>query len=598
MGACHAKCLLPECIPMLFLMRINSTDLSMKLYLLPFILLAFCPLSAQTLRHAELLGRPTNNSVTVQVFFDQNVDMCVQYGTVSGNYPNQTAWQTFAAGEPAEMALTGLQPNTRYYYRVCYRQPNTTAVKTRPEYTFQTQRPAGSTFTFVIQADPHVDEQSDTALYRLCLRNQLADRPDFVVDLGDILMSDKLKNAAGRITQDTVIARAKLMRNFYETMCHSVPLFITLGNHEGEAGWQLNNTAENVAVWGTVQRKKYFPNPFPDAFYTGDRTNHAFVGLRENYYAWTWGDALFIVLDPYWYTTPKPDANNGWRWTLGKAQYDWLKATLEANPTKFKFVFAHQLVGGDPDGRGGVEFANRYEWGGQNLDGTPGFAANRPGWYKPIKDLLKEHRVNIFFHGHDHFFGKQEKDCLIYQETPQPSHPNFQSANYARDYGYLEGQILPNSGHLRVTVSPEGVKVDYVRAYLPKNETNTRKNRDVGATYFVGLKNCYDSLATSSIPVLWNSHYADELVSPNPFQDQTKIAFSLPEAEHMSVHIFNEQGQCVRTLLQNTLVPAGEFQTYWDGRDAQSVPMPTGVYWYRLQGEKGGVGTGKMILVR
>jgi uncharacterized protein (UPF0216 family) len=44
---------------------------------------------------------------------------------------------------------------------------------------------------------------------------------------------------------------------------------------------------------------------------------------------------------------------------------------------------------------------------------------------KPVKELLRENRVNIFFHGHDHFFGKQEKDCLVYQETPQPSHPNY-----------------------------------------------------------------------------------------------------------------------------------------------------------------------------
>lgn len=113
--------------------------------------------------------------------------------------------------------------------------------------------------------------------------------------------------------------------------------------------------------------------------------------------------------------------------------------------------------------------------GGKNLNNSPGFTQNRPNWYKPIRDLLKEHKVNIFFHGHDHFFGKQEKDCLIYQEVPQPSHPNFSNVNYAKDYGYYEGLILPNSGHLRVNVSPNGVKVEYVKVYLPKNETATRK---------------------------------------------------------------------------------------------------------------------------
>lgn len=69
---------------------------------------------------------------------------------------------------------------------------------------FHTQRPAGSTFTFVVQADPHLDAMSDTALYRRCLQNQLADAPDFLVDLGDIFMSDKMKNAQNQITHDTV----------------------------------------------------------------------------------------------------------------------------------------------------------------------------------------------------------------------------------------------------------------------------------------------------------------------------------------------------------------------------------------------------------
>jgi hypothetical protein len=118
-----------------------------------------------------------------------------------------------------------------------------------------------------VQADPHLDEQSDTALYKLCLMNQLEDNPDFMIDLGDFLMSDKLTNASKIIPRDTVTYRCNLLRSYYENIGHSVPLFIALGNHEGEAGWQLNNTANNVAVWGTLDRKKYFMNPSPNEFY-------------------------------------------------------------------------------------------------------------------------------------------------------------------------------------------------------------------------------------------------------------------------------------------------------------------------------------------
>ncbi len=551
----------------------------------------------QSLLHTEILGRPTNNSITIQAFFDTTVEISIRYGISPSNYSNQTNWQSFLGKEPAEIVLNNLLEDTKYYYQLVYRLPGSTSLIYRPEYSFSTQRKMDKSFSFTVQADPHLDEQSDTALYKLCLKNQLEDNPDFMIDLGDFLMSDKLTNASRIVPRDTITYRCNLLRSYYENIGHSIPLFIALGNHEGEAGWQINNTANNIAVWGTLDRKKYFLNPSPNAFYSGDTTNHLFVGKRENYYSWVWGDALFIVLDPYWYTSPKPDSLNGWRWTLGKTQYDWLKHTLEKNSSKFKFVFAHQIIGGDPDGRGGVEFANLYEWGGNNLDGTRGFESNRPGWYKPIKDLLTEHRVNIFFHGHDHFFGMQQKNCLYYQEIPQPSHPNFTSIAQAIKYGYKEGVILPGSGHIRVTVDGNGAKVDYVRAYLPKNENGSRKNKDIAASYYIGNKNCYDSLNSSS-PIVWNSNYTDELIYPNPFAEETKIELNLNKSNILNLVICNQNGQIVRTLLNNYKIQKGQFQIIWDGQDDNGNKLPTGVYYYQLKGLNEQIKTHKIILNR
>ena len=561
-----------------------------------FTLIAFNA-SSQTIKRAEILGRPTDKSITLKAFFDTTTEASVQYGTTAGTYSNQTAWQVFAKGAPAEIVVGGLTSNTKYFYRLCYRLPSAVNFKTQSEHTFHTARPKGETFTFVVQADPHLDEQSDTAVYLRCLKNQLEDAPDFMIDLGDFLMTDKLRTPAKVVPRDTIPFRCNLLRSYYETVCHSIPLFIALGNHEGESGWNLNNTPNNIAVWGTQERQKYFLNPAPDAFYTGDTSRQAYVGQRQNYYAWQWGDALFIVIDPYWYTKVKPDSLNGWRWTLGKAQYDWLKQTLEKSDSKFKFVFSHQIVGGDPDGRGGVEYANRYEWGGSNLNGTPGFASNRPGWYKPIKDLLEEHKVNIFFHGHDHFFGKQSKACMIYQETPQPSHPNFSNANYAATYGYFEGQILPNSGHIRVTVGPNGVKTEYIRVYLPKSETATRHNKDISATYFIGAVNCYDSLSTG-VPVIWNNAYADELVYPNPFMKETKIEFNVQTPEKIKLVVYNNNGQLVRYLINDETLATGQFQVVWDGNDGNGTALANGVYWYAFSNESGMIKKGKIVLTR
>jgi hypothetical protein len=566
----------------------------MKRYLL------YCLLGLQSLAHGqkmlfkEFLGKPTQKSVSVKVFFSTDVEISAQYGITSGKYTGQTNWQLVKANEPGEILIDNLTANTAYVYRLQYRASATSSITYRPEFTFQTQKETGANFSFIVQSDPHLDEQSDSALFRLCLKNQLADKPDFMIDLGDILMTDKLKNDKGIIPRDTITYRSKLFRDYYETISHSVPIYISMGNHEGESGWNLTNNENNIAVWGTLDRKKYFMNPAPNDFYTGDQTKHAYVGLRENYYEFTWGDAQFIILDPYWYTTTKPDANTGWRWTLGKTQYDWLRTSLEKSKAKFKFVFAHQLIGGDPNGRGGIEFADFYEWGGKNKDGSDGFATNRPGWYKPIKDLFTENRVTIFFHGHDHFYAKQDKDCLVYQETPQPSHPVFATANSATEYGYVKGEIYPNAGHLRVNVNGDGVKVDYVRAYLPKNETTTRKNRDVSVSYFIGTKNCYDDKPNNL--VLWNANYVEEMVYPNPVQQRTTISFTLKKPDSISLAVYNVSGQRVKQLLSNNPVSDGTFQLVWDGTNEQNAHLPPGVYYYAFTGTNTPTKTGKIIL--
>ena len=551
-------------------------------------------MSAQKVIHSEMLGRPTDKSITLRMFFEENAEISIEYGTQSGALTQKTPWKNIPAGSAADVLIGGLNPDTRYYYRAVHRLPGSSQLTIRPEYTFHTQRNTGREFTFVIQADPHLDEQSDTAVYRRCLKNQLEDKPDFIIDLGDIIMTDKLKNASGKITRDTITYRCKLTRSFYEATCHSAPLLVTLGNHEGEAGWALNGTPDNTAVYGTLERKKYFANPYPDGFYTGDDTNHEFVGARENYYSWTWGDALFIVLDPYWYTAPKPDANTGWRWTLGKKQYDWLRSTLEDNNSLYKFVICHQLVGGDPNGRGGIEFADLYEWGGYNQDGTYGFTTNRPGWYKPIKEILKENKVSVFFHGHDHFFGRQEKECLVYQECPQPSHKSFANANQATEYGYLSGQILPNSGHLRINIKPEEARVEYVRAYSAVNETPTRKNKDVAATYFLRPGNCYDTLSTG-IPVIWNSDYEDELIHPNPFAAETKIAFTLNAAQKINLDIFDMKGERIKTLINNSMMSPGRYEIIWDGMGLNGSTAVPGHYLFQVSGNGCKISSGQII---
>ena len=87
--------------------------------------------------------------------------------------------------------IDSLQPDTAYTYRVRYRVGNTGDFAATEADTFHTQRAAGSPFTFTIQADSHLDSNSDLNVYTQTLMNQRADQPDFMIDLGDTFMTDK-----------------------------------------------------------------------------------------------------------------------------------------------------------------------------------------------------------------------------------------------------------------------------------------------------------------------------------------------------------------------------------------------------------------------
>jgi hypothetical protein len=445
--------------------------------LISLILLVSCrkiqddPLNDQaaTIKYTEVLGRVSASGATLNALFEQNCEVYWEYGTTPGSYNKKTSIVDAVENIPDEVILPNLTGNTRYYYRTCYRSKgSSSSFITSAEHNFHTQRSQGSTFTFAIEADPHLDYNSDTAAYSLTLRNILARNPDFMLDLGDTFMSEKQPV----VNQEVITARHLLFRSFFNALCHSVPLYLVMGNHEGELGWRLDGTDKSVPVLVSNTRKLYYPNPLPDSFFSGNTKPENFVGLRQNYYAWEWGDALFVVLDPYWYTVVK----TGWGWTLGTEQYNWFKNTLSSSHARYKFVFCHNLVGGNGnDARGGSEFAHLFEMGGSNLDGTWGFDVNRPGWGKPLHTLMKENNVSVFFHGHDHFYGKQDKDGIVYQEVPQPSNVSLTNIS-ASQYGYVNGILLPGRGYLSVTVSGTGVKVEYVGTLLPKEEAGSKKN--------------------------------------------------------------------------------------------------------------------------
>ncbi len=442
-----------------------------------------------TFAGAELLGCPTNNSIKINVVPDADIEYLYEYGTAQGGpYSWKTSYATATGGAPHEVVITGLNTNTRYYYRMRYHIPGDGLPEedweTRDEYTFHTQRAQGSTFVFTIISDTHA-EYSD-AEYQQAIQNVQNDNPDLHLDLGDTQMTDYDGN-------QSQVNDAYLQSRTNSTMGsfgHSVPIFLASGNHENEEGWNIDEGGLFSPAVASIQaRKAYFPTPNPNdnPFYSSNTDILADIDAgtygdqyREDYYAWTWGDALFVVFDPFQYTMYNPygsSAGEGavgendpatgdrWNWTLGEEQYLWLKQTLQNSNAKYKFMFAHHMLGGEQTYvREGATPAHMFEWGGYNADGTTwGWTTERSGWEDdPIRQLMIDYGVSAFFHGHDHQYAYQVRDEIVYQCLPKPS-PGLDFNYYSESDPYTE-RVIGNSGHLRVTVTPDQATVEYVRS--------------------------------------------------------------------------------------------------------------------------------------
>ena len=374
--------------------------------------------------------RVGTNAFTINILSTSSGKAYVEYGYSKTKYTAKTPTLAIAKGSTT-FTIEGLKAETKVYFRVRYLLGSKTTYSALTQGTITTTK-ASSDFVFGVQADPHMDENSSAEVYTQTLEQVVKASPAFYMDLGDIFMTDKLQSK----TEANIRARYELMKGFYDKL-NGIPLYITLGNHDGELGYSSFNTRK--------YRKEYFPQQ------TGELA----------YYSFTSPDALHVSLDIFNYTTENPK-DDGWQWTLGKTQYDWLKSTLENSKATHKFVYVHHLLYGNAQSRGGVEIAKYNEWGGLNRDGTPGFDTKRPGWGKPVHQLLVENGVDIVFKGHDHLYVKQELDGIIYQTLPQPSHPG-DKVNSAIEYGYVTGKVVGGSGFLKVTTTATSIKVDFIK---------------------------------------------------------------------------------------------------------------------------------------
>lgn len=435
-----------------------------------------------------VLANPGASSMTFTVVPVLSLDTyTVLVKKSDGSYIFSTASPAVAANESSRVTVSGLLANTKYEYFIDFVINGTSYGS--PVYTFQTARASGSSYKFSVIADSHLftTQHNYPPRYVQTLKNILTDQSDFVVTLGDDFRSSNIPQP---VNADNLKWLMVGHRPYHNIIGRTTPLFCVNGNHEWEEGWLLNGTNSSIPVQVASARLNYYANPRPNEFYTGNslvEPNIPNGGLLENYYSWTWGDALYVVLDDYWYVKnvatpddPEMGGNEQWNCTFGYDQFMWLKKTLSTSKAKFKFIFHHHM---NCVGRGATELANLFEWGGFDSTGRNwAFDQYRQGWgNQSIHQMCVQYGVSVVFQGHDHLYANQQLDGVRYLTVPMPAYdgslwPNATTNNFASFF--KTGLVIGPSGHITVEVTPTAANVSYYRVGLPGETFVNRKIED------------------------------------------------------------------------------------------------------------------------
>ena len=247
----------------------------------------------------------------------------------------------------AEAVLRDLQPATLYRYRV-----GDDAGGFSPEYSFRTappSRPDCGRFRFVVVGDsrsgsPDPHKGASRAWPALATR-AASHLPAFILHDGDIVRSG----------HDRAQWRDHL--EVSSPLSALVPILYALGNHD---------TGPGAGERANFNRVLQLP-----------RSSRALGGSgTEDYYAFRYGNALFVVLSTESFT-------EGSSPMLDQAR--WMDRVFGETPARWRFVVLHRPI----------------------YTGAPRLLGHRPNEVRQnaaLLPVLNKHHVDIVFAGHNHFY--------------------------------------------------------------------------------------------------------------------------------------------------------------------------------------------------
>ncbi len=390
------------------------------------------------------VGLPTADSAVVNLVAGEGGHLwqvrCRPEGAAQGPEARSAEVRLEAAGS-ADLQLSGLQPGRRYVYEVLTRTAPERPQAVAATGVFSTRRTRPEPFAFAVFSDAHITPAAPERrpVLAAVAETIAARKPEFVLALGDNIQALTQSHGGPFAKAEYAFLDYTFYRQALGRLPATTAVFTVIGNWEGENGWH----PEEARGWARQARQELIPNPGATTYPEGG-------GPAEDYYAFTWGEVLVVVLNVTGYT-PNDHAlgsaiGRADDWTLGAQQCAWLESCLKGSTAPYKLLFIHHTVGG----RAGDELNSRY--------GRGGGRAAHVGEQQKIHELMRATGVQALFYGHDHVFTVQETDGIAYVCAGSAGAPwKFGQA----ETGYAWS--IPDSGFVWVRAEKERLMVSYVR---------------------------------------------------------------------------------------------------------------------------------------
>jgi hypothetical protein len=297
---------------------------------------------AQTLTRGPYLQNGSGTAIAVRWRTSATSDSVVRYGLSAGSL-TQTASDAALVTEH-ELRLTGLTPNTTYYYSVGT-SSTTLASGTN---TFFVTAPTGSKATRIwVLGDPGTGSSSQTAVRDAYYNFTGTRHTDLWLMLGDNAYAD-----------GTDAQYQSTLFDIYSAMLRKSVLWPTLGNHDGHSASSSSQTGPYYQVF-TMPRSA---------------ESGGVASGTEAYYAFDYGNIHFVCLNSY-------DVS---RATSG-AMLTWLANDLAANNKDWLFAFFHH----PPYSKGSHDSDSEVELVEMRQNALP---------------ILESHGVDLVLAGHSHAY--------------------------------------------------------------------------------------------------------------------------------------------------------------------------------------------------